>query len=147
MINIEEYIKLPLADRQKHLRLSEPCVDRGGGCYSPELKGLLAYILDTTIPYKVKVLVCHACNNSKCSNPFHIYWGTYKENHDDMMRNGGRTFWQIVVDKYGPERAKQFKYSVKGNRGGVGVPKSDEHKKKISDSVRATFQKKNAGFV
>ena len=30
--------------------------------------------------------VCHKCNNKKCFNPFHIYAGTAKDNHNDFKR-------------------------------------------------------------
>ena len=70
MKDINEYIKLPKEDRQNHLRLDEPCLERGG--QSMYCKGLLAHIHDTTIPSGHKIHVCHACHNGACSNPnFH----------------------------------------------------------------------------
>lgn len=30
-------------------------------------------------------IACHKCNNYFCVNPEHLYWGTNKENHADMM--------------------------------------------------------------
>ena len=84
MIKIEEYILLPKSIRQAHLRLHEPCVDRGK-CYSYFLKGLLAYILDTTLPSGPKIHVCHACNNDRCSHPYHVYWCTAAENRQDTL--------------------------------------------------------------
>ena len=51
MIIVEHYIKNALAERQKHLNLEEPCVDRGG--YSTKLQGLLSLYLNTTIPKNI----------------------------------------------------------------------------------------------
>ena len=48
-ILIEDYIKLPQEERQKHLRLDEEdCIEIGGN--STQFKGHLAYKLNTTIP-------------------------------------------------------------------------------------------------
>lgn len=62
MKDINEYIKLPKDERQKHLKLDEPCLERGG--QSMYLKGLLAHLHDTTIPSGKKIHVCHACHNA-----------------------------------------------------------------------------------
>lgn len=80
-IHIDFYIVLSKEERQKHLRLEEVCLEIGGD--SREFRGVLSHYLKTTIPKGMKVHLCHACNNSKCSNPNHLYWGTPKENMDD----------------------------------------------------------------
>lgn len=132
MTDIEEYILLPKEQRQKHLRLEEPCIERGG--QSMYLKGLLAHIHNTTIPSGKKIHVCHACHNAKCSNPNHVYWGTSSENRQDAIRNGVKSPWQYIVDKYGEAIARE-KMSRKGNtngKGNLGKPKSEEHRKNIS---------------
>lgn len=129
---IEEYILLPKEERQKHLKLDEPCIERGG--QSMYLKGLLAHLHDTTIPSGKKIHVCHACHNGKCSNPVHVYWGTASENRQDAIANGAKTPWQHMVDKYGIEIARE-KMSRNGNTNGTGnsgKPKSAEHKEKLS---------------
>jgi hypothetical protein len=34
---------------------------------------------------------CHRCNNPPCVSPFHLYWGTPKNNYDDSVENGSRS--------------------------------------------------------
>lgn len=102
---IENYSK---QERQLHINLNENCIERGGN--STNHKGVLAQFLDTDIPYGYKYMCCHACNNGKCSNPKHLYWGTSKENVEDSI---------IFGSKYSP----------------IGVklgPMNEVHKKRIS---------------
>lgn len=139
---IEEYINRPKDERQSHLVLNEPCIERGGN--SSYLKGLLAHLHDTTIPDGKKIHVCHACHNAKCSNPNHLYWGTASENKMDAMANGAKTIWQSMVEKYGEEEARRMN-SVNGNqsnagRGNKGKPKSEEHKRKVAEGLRRRKQ-------
>ena len=137
MQQIEEYILLSQVKRQEHLKLNEPCIERGGpekGGLSAYCKGLMAHILDTTIPSGKKIHVCHACNNSVCSNPNHLYWGTAQENRLDAKENGAKSVWQRTVDKYGIDMARQMNSRVanKNGSGNKGKPKSEDHKAKIS---------------
>ena len=139
MKNIEDYIQQPLEERQKHLRLDEPCLERGG--QSMYLKGLLAHLHETTIPSGKKIHVCHACHNGKCSNPNHLYWGTASENKKDADRYYGKSIWDRMVDKYGLEEAKLRQRrnkdtASKNGKGNTGKPKSEEHKKKIAEAIK-----------
>lgn len=148
MILIEEYITLPVGTRKKHIELDDQCIERGGpqnGGLSSYCKGLMAHLLDTSIPSGHKIHICHACNNEKCSNPKHLYWGTARENSLDRMNNGDKTVWQKVVEKYGIEEAR--KINAKGNKAaggkaGAGRSKSEEQKKKQSESTKEWWKKR-----
>lgn len=149
---IEEYIKLPKDYRQSHLTLTEPCIERGGpsnGGLSSYCKGLMAHLLDTTIPSGHKIHICHACNNAKCSNPNHLYWGTAQENRLDQGK--GNSVWERTVEKYGYEEACRMNArGKKGNTNGTankGKPKSEEQKKKISEAIKAKWEERRGQVV
>lgn len=146
MIEINEYILLSKEDRQKHLRLEDPCIERGGpiGRVSTYCKGLLAHVLDTSIPSGLSVYVCHACNNDKCSNPKHLYWGTPRENCLDRIEYRKMTGWDYTIAKLGTEESKNLmkKKGVSGGKGNKGIPKSEEHKRKISEAIKKKAEDK-----
>lgn len=151
MKDINDYIKLPKHERQIHLKLDEPCIERGAGSYY--FKGLLAHVLDTTVPTGAKIHLCHACHNGKCGNPNHLYWGTAQENRLDQIENGtGDSPWNRMVAKYGLEEAKKMnskgRQGNKNGSGNKGKPKSEEHKKNIALNRKGGRPKKiNASVV
>lgn len=107
MYDILEYIQLPKIERQRHIMLREPCIERGGGSFY--FKGLLAHVLDTTIPTGHKIHLCHACHNGRCGNPHHIYWGTPSENKQDATQSGAsRSIWEYMIEKYGVEKSREM---------------------------------------
>ena len=146
MKQIEEYIKLPQSERQEHLKLDEPCIERGG--QSMYLKGLLAHLHETTIPSGKKIHVCHACHNGACSNPNHLYWGTASENALDRDAQYGVTIWDKMVAKHGLEEATRIQSRnsdpSKAGKGNTGKKKSEEHKKKIAEAIRRKHAEKKA---
>lgn len=115
---IEEYILQTNESRKAHLDLSEPCIERGGpasGGLSSYCKGMMAHILDTTIPSGHKIHICHACNNAVCSNPKHLYWGTARENRADQGLT--ESIWERSVAKHGLEEATRLNSHKKlGNK-------------------------------
>ena len=151
MLLIEDYITQSKEQRQQHIDLTDQCVERGGpqkGGLSSYCKGLMAHLLDTTIPSGHKIHVCHACNNEKCSNPKHLYWGTAQENRLDQQKD---SVWERTVKKYGEEEAKRINSEIrKGNKNGSGnkgKPKSEEHKAKIAANRKGGRQKNNASVM
>lgn len=38
--------------------------------------------------WPVDKICCHSCDIPSCVNPHHLYWGTPKTNHEDMMARG-----------------------------------------------------------
>lgn len=145
MKQIEEYILLPKEDRQQHLKSDEACIERGAGSYY--FKGLLAHLLDTTVPAGHKIHLCHACHNAKCGNPNHLYWGTAQENRLDQVENGGKTIWERTVEKHGLEKARALqtrKTASKAGKGNLGKTKSPEHKAKIAEAIKAKWEEKKS---
>jgi hypothetical protein len=88
--DIHEYLNKSKTERQSHLNLSESCIELGTD--SRQCRGLLAHYLKTMVPKGKMIHCCHACNNAKCSNPKHLYWGTIGENMKDanMHSLGGQ---------------------------------------------------------
>lgn len=138
MIDVYTYINESIETRQSHFDFSESCIERGG--YSTIHKGVLAQFLNSSIP-SGKILLCHGCHNAKCSNPRHLYWGTYKENKLDAIKIGqSKNVWINLVNKYGYEEA--CKMQSRGNKAAGGHARkgkklSEDHKIKISESIRA----------
>lgn len=138
IIDLNEYIKLSKEERQKHLDLAESCIERGGN--STNHRGVLAQFMNTTIPGH-KIVLAHACNNAKCSNPKHLYWSTHYENivQDGSTFGTWKNFWDRRVEKYGLEEAKRMNArgdKSKGGKANAGKPKSEEHKRKISEALK-----------
>ena len=81
----------PIDERQAHLNLSEPCIPITKKMTARNVRyyvgDLLARFLGTP-RFLRPTLACHACHNSTCRNPRHIYWGTYKENYADAVADG-----------------------------------------------------------
>lgn len=116
-VDINEYMLRSKEQRQNHLKLDEACIEIGGN--SREARLLMAHFLKVTIPKGMKIHLCHACHNGKCSNPEHLYWGTAAENIDDCIKNG---------------RKMTPKGIVPWNKGTTGRKHSVETRCKMSES-------------
>jgi hypothetical protein len=104
MIKVKEWILQSKEIRTEHLDLETDCVERGGN--STNHRGVLAQFLNTDFPKGIGIDLCHACHNSSCSNPKHMYWGTRKENVADARATGAhKSVWENTVNKYGYENA------------------------------------------
>lgn len=108
----------------------------------------MAHLLDTTIPTGHKIHICHSCNNEKCSNPNHLYWGTAQENRlDQIARGTSKTVFQRTVDKYGYDAAcglnSRTKMGNTNGSGNKGKPKAEKHRQKIAESVKLQHTKRN----
>lgn len=107
----EHYMKKSLNERRSHLDLSTPCVFVGAN--SGENRALLALTLKTLIPRKRLGMVCHACDNPKCSNVKHLYWGNDRDNHYDLRSTGKwLTIEEKGIRKYGKEQWNEMRKSI-----------------------------------
>lgn len=137
---VEEILNESRETRRNHLDLTEECIHRGKLKSSVYLIGLVANFLDTTVPisgYKIKV--CHACNNPDCCNPRHLYFGTSRDNVVDSQLNGTHhNVWENTVEKYGEDGARAINSKnarlTTGGKSLKGIPKSEQHKKNLSNS-------------
>lgn len=120
--DIYNYMDLNRDQRRKHLKLHTDCIEIGG-YDSTDYRGLLAHYLKTTIPSGKQILLCHACHNGKCSNVWHLYWGTQKDNYIDAIENGGKNIYEKMIEKYSKEQLSQLAKtygSVGGKLSGIG---------------------------
>ena len=82
------YMRKSKEERQAHLDLSEPCIQKSGGMefLSTNCRGMLAYKLNTPIfNGTMHIHLAHACHNSCCSNWKHLYWAWVYENYVDRI--------------------------------------------------------------
>ena len=113
---IEAYLERPREERRKHLSLDQSCIEIGG--YSKEFRGMLAHFLKTTIPRGKYIHLCHACNNEKCSNINHLYWGSAKDNHQDQVERGTHSsFADRLRAKYSEEELIEIRSRSGRKRG------------------------------
>lgn len=119
-IDIKEYMQSSREQRRSHLVLEEPCIEIGGD--SRIFRGLLAHFLGTTIGGRT-CYVCHACNNPRCSNPKHLYWGSPTDNVIDQKESGTwKSGYTKMIEKHGTELTKEImrKRASSGGKSGGG---------------------------
>lgn len=142
MKDINDYIKLSQEERQEHLNLNEDCREIGGR--STHFKGMLSEYLQVTIPSGNAIHLCHACHNSNCSNPRHLYYGTARENVQDAIEDGThKSIWERTIEKHGLEEAKRLSGTGNRSAGGKankGKKKAVKHKANISKSLTKRYE-------
>jgi len=135
---MEEYLSKTREERRSHLKLNESCIEIGHK-HNAELRVLLAHKFKVLFPTKkYMAAVCHACNNTKCSNSDHLYWGSPFDNIQDQKEAGTLTsINERTINKYGSEIYKELhkNSSKKGGLSNKGKPKTEEHKRKIKESL------------
>lgn len=132
---IETYIQRSREERRSHLDLSQQCIEIGGD--SRIFRGLLAHFLKTTISEnkrheKKLAFVCHDCNNPKCSNVYHLYWGTSYDNYLDQVNRGTfSNYAEKTKLKYGEETYRKMvkENASKGGKAGGGKNRFSKEKR------------------
>lgn len=62
------------------------------------------------------LIVCHTCDNRKCTNPDHLWIGNHKENIQDKIKKGRANTpkgMQLKVSKLNDEQVKEVKIHLK----------------------------------
>lgn len=62
------------------------------------------------------LIVCHTCDNRKCTNPDHLWLGTHKENTQDKISKGRSNLAKgsdLKVSKLNEEQVKEIKILLK----------------------------------
>ena len=80
-------------------------------------------LTDGFLPEK-DIFACHKCDNPKCCNPNHLWWGTHRENMDDCTRKGRRV-------EFGKRRKGRENPNAKLTREQIAAILSDKRSKKI----------------
>jgi len=93
------------------------CVVRGYAILGirPYLKAHRASWIVHNGPIPKGVLVCHTCDNTKCTNPEHLWLGTYKENTQDKIKKGRSNTpngSQLKVAKLTEEQVEKIKFML-----------------------------------
>lgn len=109
--DMKSYMAHSKDERTSHLDLSSSCIEIG--TKSRECRALLAHHLNTVVPTGLRIHLCHACHNGKCSNVKHLYWGTASENlKDQYIGSNRKNPHEIIKEKLGEEGYREFRREV-----------------------------------
>lgn len=150
---IESYILRSREERRSHLDISQSCIEIGGD--SRIFRGLLAHFLKTTISEnkrheKKLAFVCHDCNNPKCSNVYHLYWGTSHDNYLDQVERGtALSISDKARQKYGEQSYRKMMQEIgtKGGKAGGGKNRLSDEKKEIWRNAILSSNPEEFGWV
>jgi len=89
---MKNYTDKPIEERQAHIDLSTPCEFskyKYRNKQTIQARQNLAELLDIPEPKGCQTHCCHLCLNHSntdqvCVNPAHLYFGTARENHQDI---------------------------------------------------------------
>jgi hypothetical protein len=110
----------------------------GYGMYKRQMASRIMYEL-VHGPIPAGKFACHDCpngDNPSCVNPYHLWYGTSKENTQDAIRKG-RVNNGMQRRKNGDVHKKIWlneNYREKMSLARKGIPKSEEHKRKIGEA-------------
>ena len=153
MGNIKRLAGLDIRGRYFKERVLKPQTDSGSRavclCNGPnrmESRPRAYWILLTFVgnPSEDKPFACHIDDNPKNNKVSNLYWGNFKTNHEDAMRNGKkkRHFWNWKGRSFTPEhREKLYKAVAEANRNRV---ESEETRQKRSKSLREWHARRKA---
>lgn len=105
-VDIDQYILKPKEERQQHIHLEDPC-EEGSSFAQQFVRQRLAEHLEVTMPSGHKILCCHACNNNRCINLQHVYFGTPRENQLDGKDINPKKYYRYVAYLL-PEQVRQL---------------------------------------
>jgi hypothetical protein len=105
LLNMRSYMRPPVALEIRFINLIDVKEDLNQcwiwkGCKNPRGYGRFTLtkgkmVFTHRLMYELKngeipkgMLVCHTCDNPSCVNPNHLWLGTHKENHQDMVSKG-----------------------------------------------------------
>ena len=147
-MEIQLHIQQPIEKRQEHIDSGTLCCLSGKSHGSVKVwarKALAEWTgIDISNWPKGEICICHTCehnsSNGYCLNPRHIYFGTFKENNDDMLRDNPhvRELWRESLKRTQP-KAVQAALSPEARAKRFATQKKNKHSQKHRNSQWGTM--------